>query len=121
MQIPTVVNDIDRQLRTAGSAGRDRFAGERTTTAMEVIGLTVPLNQKSHGGTGDTNRTVEICALVAEDRDDMVAKGLSWALRTLVPHDVAAVVRFLETHRVPARVRREVGNKLATGRKSPGI
>jgi 3-methyladenine DNA glycosylase AlkD len=81
---------------------------------------TVALNQKSRGGTGDAKRTLEICALVASDRDDMVAKGLSWALRKLSEWDRRPVRAFLDEHAsvLPARVRREVRHKLATGRKS---
>jgi hypothetical protein len=52
----------------------------------------------------------------------MVAKGLSWALRALAGVDPAAVRSFLAEHGagLPALVRREVGNKLATGLKSGG-
>jgi 3-methyladenine DNA glycosylase AlkD len=81
---------------------------------------TVPLNLRSRGGTGDTNRTLDICQRLAADRDDMVVKALSWALRELVVWDPDAVRRFLEArHAVLApRVRREVRNKLETGRKN---
>jgi 3-methyladenine DNA glycosylase AlkD len=82
---------------------------------------TVPLNKKSHGGSGDPERTLATCALVADDKDDMVAKGLSWALRELIVRDRRAVRRFLKEHDavLAARVRREVRNKLRTGRKNP--
>ena len=40
---------------------------------------TVPLNLAARGGTGDANRTLEICRLLIADRDDMVVKALSWA------------------------------------------
>ncbi|MEJ2186478.1 MAG: DNA alkylation repair protein [Gemmatimonadota bacterium] len=81
---------------------------------------TVPLNKKSRGGTGDVPRTLAVCARLAGDREPMVARALSWALRDLVPHDAQAVRQFLQRHgeRLPARVRREVRNKLETGRKS---
>jgi len=82
---------------------------------------TVPLNKPSHGGSGDPERTLAICALVSADQDDMVAKGLSWALRELVARDRRAVKRFLKEHdaTLAARVRREVRNKLRSGRKNP--
>ena len=82
---------------------------------------TVPLNMKSRGGSGDPVRTLDICGLVAADADPMVEKGLSWALRSLVPVDAEAVRAFLEEHgeELPALVRREVTNKLTTGRKNP--
>jgi 3-methyladenine DNA glycosylase AlkD len=52
----------------------------------------------------------------------MVVKAMSWALRELAKRDPHAVRAFLSTHgqRAAARVRREVTNKLTTGRKSPG-
>jgi 3-methyladenine DNA glycosylase AlkD len=80
---------------------------------------TVPLNLRSGGGTGDTARTLDICRRLAGDRDDMVVKALSWALRALAPWDPAAVREFLEANdeQLAARVRREVTTKLATGRK----
>ena len=57
-----------------------------------------------------------------EDRDDMVAKGLSWALRELSVRDRHATIQFLDRHgeALAARVRREVQNKLRTGFKNPG-
>jgi 3-methyladenine DNA glycosylase AlkD len=83
---------------------------------------TVPLNSKSRGGIGDTKRTLRICEALMDDRDDMVVKALSWALRELGKRDHEAVRRFLAQHtgRLAARVRREVMNKLTTGRKNPG-
>lgn len=79
---------------------------------------TVALNRKAQGGRGDAPRTLRVCAMLAEDRDDMVVKGLSWALRALVPWEPEAVQAFLAERDLAARVRREVGNKLRTGRKS---
>jgi len=80
---------------------------------------TVPLNLRSRGGTGDVPRTLQVCTELAGDPDPMVAKALSWALRSLCGVDPAAVEAFLEKHgdAVPALVRREVGNKLRTGLK----
>ncbi|NIP80886.1 MAG: hypothetical protein GWM90_17395 [Gemmatimonadetes bacterium] len=82
---------------------------------------TVALNQESRGGTGDVPRTLDICRRVAADADPMVAKGLSWALRALSVRKPAAVRAFLDEagEGLPARVRREVRNKLETGRKNP--
>ena len=55
------------------------------------------------------------------DREDLVVKALSWALRALARRDPAAVRKFLAEHRekLAARVIREVENKLTTGRKNP--
>lgn len=82
---------------------------------------TVPLNNKARGGTGDPSRTLEICAMLVADKDDMVVKALSWALRALATRDANAVRRFVDQHQdiLAARVIREVGNKLTTGLKNP--
>jgi len=82
---------------------------------------TVPLNMKSRGGLGDAPRTLDICALCADDRDDMVVKACSWALRELGARDPAAVRAFLRTHKgvLAPRVLREVRNKLKSGLKNP--
>jgi 3-methyladenine DNA glycosylase AlkD len=82
---------------------------------------TVALNVRSHGGTGDVERTLEVCRLLVADHDDMVVKAMSWALRELVVHDAGAVRAFLAEHEdvLAARVKREVRNKLTTGLKNP--
>jgi 3-methyladenine DNA glycosylase AlkD len=82
---------------------------------------TVFLNRRSQGGDGDPIRTLMVCEPLAGDRDDMVAKAMSWALRELTAHDPRAVERFLHRHddRLPALVKREVRNKLTTGVKNP--
>ena len=61
---------------------------------------TVCLNRKSLGGYGDPDRTLAVCRLLVGDRDDMVVKALSWALRELVqdvlhqPHRAPLVPAF---------------------------
>jgi 3-methyladenine DNA glycosylase AlkD len=62
-----------------------------------------------------------VCRLLVEDRDDMVVKAMSWALRELSKRDPTAVRQFLDEfqHAIAARVVREVGNKLSTGLKNP--
>ena len=82
---------------------------------------TVTLNQPSAGGTGDVPRTLEMCRILKDDKDDMVVKAMSWALRELIPHDAAAVGDFLKKYEpvLAARVKREVNNKLTTGLKNP--
>lgn len=82
---------------------------------------TVALNIKARGGRGDVPRTLEVCRLLVHDRDDMVVKALSWALRSLITHDPDAVRDFISVHQaaLPARVLREVRHKLDTGRKNP--
>ena len=80
---------------------------------------TVALNVKSRGGTGDAARTLRICEALVSDRDPMVVKALSWALRSLVGVAPDGVRGFLSNHgdEVPSLVRREVGHKLDTGLK----
>ena len=82
---------------------------------------TVALNRPADGGSGDAGRTLAICRPLAADRDDMVEKALSWALRVLAKTDPPAAAAFLrdEDERLAARVKREVGNKLRTGFKNP--
>jgi hypothetical protein len=82
---------------------------------------TTGLNNKSRGGRGDAERTLEIVELLIDDREDMIVKAVSWALRMLAPWQPKAVEDFLETHgdRLAPRVRREVRNKLRTGHKNP--
>jgi 3-methyladenine DNA glycosylase AlkD len=85
---------------------------------------TVPLNNRARGARaehGDAPRTLAVCALLVADRDDMVVKALSWALRELARRDPAAVRAFMTAHgpAPAARVRREVDNKLRTGLKNP--
>ena len=80
----------------------------------------VPLNVQARGGAGDARRTLAICRMLVADRDEMVVKALSWALRALATRDAASVREFLARHeaRLPALVLREVRNKLRTGRKA---
>ena len=81
---------------------------------------TVGMNLRSRGGTGDTKRTLMVCERVVDDRDDMIMKALSWALRELSKHDKTAVEKFMVKYdkQIAGRVRREVTAKLYTGRKN---
>lgn len=81
---------------------------------------TVPLNQKSHGNGFRTSDTLAICELLIDDREDMVVKALSWALRVLASRDPNAVRDFLDRHvdRLAARVKRETNTKLVHGLKN---
>ena len=84
---------------------------------------TVPLNNKARGGRGDTLRTLMICGMLLEDRDEMVVKALSWTLRELSKRDPGAVRKFMRDHAdaLASRVVREVNNKLKTGLKNPRL
>jgi 3-methyladenine DNA glycosylase AlkD len=74
------------------------------------------------GGRIEAARTLPLCRRLATDRDDMVEKALSWALRVLSQQDRPAVEAFMgeADAELPARVRREVRHKLETGLKSGG-
>ena len=82
---------------------------------------TVPLNNKARGGSGDAERTLKVCEILMNDRDDMVVKAMSWALRELAKRNLTAVREFLGDHEkaLAPRVIREVKNKLRTGLKNP--
>lgn len=85
---------------------------------------TVPLNLPARGATaphGEAKKTLAICRRLLDDRDDMVVKALSWALRVLARKDPEAVGEFVEEHRhrLAPRVVRETTNKLETGLKNP--
>lgn len=85
-----------------------------------AVVCSVALNTRARGGSGDTPRTLDLCGRLAADPDPMVAKGVSWALRSLVWHDPEAVHGFVVAHEdeLAALVKREVRNKLETGRKN---
>lgn len=84
-----------------------------------AVVCTVALNQKARGGSGDVVRTLNICKIVAADKDDMVAKGLSWALRELAKRESDPVTEFVNEYEtiLPRRVVREVRRKIDSGRK----
>jgi 3-methyladenine DNA glycosylase AlkD len=80
---------------------------------------TVVLSRR--GLAADVGRVIEVCTRLAADREDMVVKALSWALRELSKKHPEQARRFIAKHRavLAARVIREVENKLTTGRKTP--
>src|SRR5918993_5126475 len=82
---------------------------------------TVALNRPNEGGRIDAPRTLAICERLVRDREDMVVKALSWALRELGRQDPEPVRAFLAAHDadLAPRVKREVGHKLRTGLKTP--
>jgi 3-methyladenine DNA glycosylase AlkD len=106
-------NVVDDGLIRRWAARQDRW------WRRAALVSTVPLNLRAAGGTGDPDRTLDICRRLVHDRDDMVVKALSWALRELVRWDPDGVRTFLSEHDdvLAARVRREVTSKLETGLK----
>jgi hypothetical protein len=108
----------DGQIKTADVR---RWAGAKDFWwRRAALVSTVPLNLRSHGNGYRTKDTLAICRMLIDDREDMVVKALSWALRVLADRDPKAVRSFLDTHagRLAARVKRETNTKLATGRKN---
>lgn len=93
-------------------------------TRRAALVSTVPLNLPARGATapkGEPARTLAVCDLLASDREDMIVKAESWALRVLAMRDPIVVRNWVRTNqqRLAARVLREVGNKLTTGLKNP--
>ena len=80
---------------------------------------TVPLNLRARGGKGNVKRTLMICEKIVADRNDMIVKALSWALRELSKSNKPAVEEFMEKYdsELAGRVRREVFTKLETEKK----
>ncbi len=115
----------------AGPAWRERQVSDRLVHRWArskdrwwrraALVSTVPLNNRAQGGRGDTERTLAVCRLLAHDRDDMVVKALSWALRELAKRDPKGVRQFLAKNAaiLAPRVVRETRNKLTTGLKNP--
>lgn len=97
------------------SASKDRW------WRRAALVSTVPLNSTARGGRGDAARTLSIVDKLESDRDDMVVKALSWALRELAKKEPDCVGRYLAQHEreLAPRVLREVRNKLLTGLKNP--
>lgn len=93
-------------------------------TRRAALVSTVPLNLPARGATapdGEPKKTLAVCTRLIDDRDDMVVKAMSWALRELSRRDAKATRAFLNKHRdrLAARVLRETTNKLKTGLKNP--
>jgi 3-methyladenine DNA glycosylase AlkD len=105
---------IDDALVQAWAASPDRWWRRAALVA------TVALNSRARGGNGDTARTLAVCEKLISDRDDMVVKAMSWALRALSATDRAGVTAFLAANQaqLAPRVLREVRTKLETGLKS---
>jgi 3-methyladenine DNA glycosylase AlkD len=114
-----------REGRVSDAAVRRWAASPDRWWRRAALASSVPLNNRARGSTaphGDAPRTLDVCTRLIGDRDDMVVKALSCALRELAKRDPAAVRAFLSEHRarLAARVVRETENKLRTGLKVPG-
>ncbi len=78
---------------------------------------TVWLNRKSDE---HADLTLSLVDRVLDERDPMIAKAVSWALRELIGRHRDRVAAYLEERgdRLASLPRRETRNKLETGRKS---
>jgi len=83
------------------------------------LASTIPLSRRHTAE--DIDRVLSVCALLVGDRDDMVVKAMSWALREVGRQNPSAATQFVDAHRdaLAPRVLREVKNKLETGLKNP--
>jgi 3-methyladenine DNA glycosylase AlkD len=104
---------ISDQMLVTWSGSEDRW--------WRRAALVSTVARSRRGDAGDSARVARVCALLVEDRDDMVVKALSWALRELAKKHPGPVKAFLAEHKdlLAARVTREVNNKLSTGLKTP--
>jgi 3-methyladenine DNA glycosylase AlkD len=88
-----------------------------------AIVSTVPLNNRTRGGNGDARRTLAVCRILLDDREPLIVKAVSWALRELSKRDPKAVEKFIAANdtRLAPLIRREVRAKLTTGLKNPKL
>jgi 3-methyladenine DNA glycosylase AlkD len=88
-----------------------------------AIVSTVPLNNRTRGGNGDARRTLAVCRMLLDDREPLIVKAVSWALRELSKRDAATVEKFIAANdaKLAPLVRREVRAKLSTGLKNPRL
>jgi 3-methyladenine DNA glycosylase AlkD len=86
-----------------------------------ALASTIPRARRHSRDERDIERVLAICRALVADRDDMVVKAMSWALREVARHDPSSAARFISARRdaLAPRVLREVRNKLETGLKNP--
>jgi 3-methyladenine DNA glycosylase AlkD len=87
----------------------------RRAAVVSTIALSRP------GQPEDVPRILEICELAVHDRDPLVVKALSWALREFSKSHPKLAKAFLAQHseRLASLVTREVRCKMTTGLKAP--
>lgn len=80
---------------------------------------TVPLN-RGRAGSAIPDLTLDLVERVKEERQPMITKAVSWALRGMIEADSERVAGYVEENRetLAAHVLREVDSKLRTGLKS---
>ena len=115
---PSIAGPAWRSGRIPDAAIRRWAKSEDRWWRRAALVSTVPLNAAAGG---DPRRTFAICNILLSDRDDMVVKAMSWALRALAKRAPEEVTQYLAANRehLAPRVIREVSNKLTTGLKNP--
>mgnify|MGYP001811847868 CR=1 FL=1 len=96
----------------------EELVGDRDMWSRRLgLVASVPLNRASNAHSSWTLSQVD---RVLDHREQMITKAVSWVLRTMTKHDAAAVEAYVQANadRMAALPRREVRNKLRTGRKS---
>ena len=83
------------------------------------LGLVASVHLNHDGSSFGAWTLAQVDRLV-DERDPMITKAVSWSLRQMTRHQAAEVEAYLETRddRIAALPKREVRNKLRTGRKS---
>jgi 3-methyladenine DNA glycosylase AlkD len=111
----TIVGVAWRENLISTEKVKDYLSSDDFWKRRVAVVSTIALNQKARGGKGDPQRTLEICALVVDDHEDMMVKALSWALRELAKRGTKPVAEFIQKYedRLHKKVIREVRNKLA--------
>jgi 3-methyladenine DNA glycosylase AlkD len=101
--------------KTVATWARSKDRWWRRTALVSTVALS------RRGNPDDLLKVAKICSLLTTDRDDMVVKALSWALREVAKKHPKEARAFLAEHKhtLAARVLREVNNKLRTGLKTP--
>lgn len=93
-------------------------ARDRCSRRLALVG-TVTLNRQ--GQTAIPQLTLKLVDAVAHERDPLITKAVSWALRELTKTHADVVKQYVEKNadRLPAIAVREVRMKLRTGLKNP--
>ena len=115
----------------AGPAWRDGLLSDRQVEKWMssrdrwrrrlALVCTVALSRSARTKPAHASKVLFVCRRLVTDRDDMVVKALSWALRELSKSSRNVAQTFLEENKqeLAPRVVRELNNKLTTGLKTP--
>jgi len=111
---PWLAADFERREKTLWRLITDKDMWSRRLALV----ATVPLNRKA--ATAIPDLTFELIDRVKDERDPMITKAVSWALRALVKTHKARVAAYVDANQsqLAALGVREVRNKLRTGLKS---